>query len=339
MKIAVTMGDACGVGPELVLRAFHNGELNEAFIVIGDIVALHRAAQALKLDVAMQAIALGGELTAGALNVVDAGLLKSADITPGVLSRAAGDAAVQYVECATRAALGGAVDAIVTLPINKEASSLTHPGFQGHTELIAELCGVRNYTMMLVAPTLIVTHISTHVSMLKAVRRVRKKRILDVIRLTSAAVRTIRPRARIAVAGLNPHAGEHGLFGREDLEEIAPAIAAARAEGIDAYGPAAPDTVFVQAVEHNACDAVVCMYHDQGHIPLKLLGFHDGVNVTIGLPIIRTSVDHGTAFDIAYKGVASTRSFAAAFALAATMARAHKGTPRPRVTQRRTASQ
>jgi 4-hydroxythreonine-4-phosphate dehydrogenase len=173
--------------------------------------------------------------------------------------------------------------------------------------------------MMLVAPKLIATHVSTHVSLQEAIRRVKKDRILNVARLTSNAVKLIRPQARIAIAALNPHAGENRKFGNEDLDEIAPAVAAARAEGIDAYGPVPADTLFMKALA-GQYDAVVCMYHDQGHIPLKMIAFHEGVNTTIGLPIIRTSVDHGTAFDIAYKGIASTENLIAAFNLAVTMA-------------------
>lgn len=319
MNIAITMGDACGVGPELLLRAFKHNELNGPFIAIGDIAALELAKNTLGIHVPIKAIAPGDQPAEGALNVVDPGLLKAGDITPGQISKAAGDAAVQYVELATRAALDGKIDAMVTLPINKESSGLTHPDFQGHTELIAAICGVRNYTMMLVSPKLIATHVSTHVSMQEAIRRVKKERILNVARLTNNAVKLIRPRARIAIAALNPHAGENRKFGNEDLDEIAPAVAAARAEGIDACGPVPADTLFMKALA-GQYDAVVCMYHDQGHIPLKMIAFHEGVNVTIGLPIIRTSVDHGTAFDIAYKGIASTQNLVAAFNLAVTMA-------------------
>ncbi len=318
MSIAITMGDACGVGPELLLRAFIKKELRHAFIAIGDISALEFAKEKLGLDADIRPIELCNEPTDGVLNILDLGLLKPEDITPGAISKAAGDAAVKYVEFATRAALDGKIDAIVTLPINKESSGLTHPGFQGHTELIAGMCGVSNFTMMLVTPKVIATHVSTHVSMEEAIRRVKKARILEVTRLTHDAVKRIRPRARIAVAALNPHAGESRKFGNEDAEEIAPAVETARAEGIDAYGPIPADTLFMKAID-GEYDAIVCMYHDQGHIPLKMLSFHEGVNVTVGLPIIRTSVDHGTAFDIAYKGIADTRDFIAAFELAMTM--------------------
>ena len=251
---------------------------------------------------------------------------------PGQLSAATGSAARAYVERATLDALSGAVSGLVTLPMNKEATQLTHPGFVGHTEFIAELCGAQKVTMMLTAALapaalapagqneparrLAVTHVSTHCSLADAIKRVTPERVLDVVRLTHRTLARFIDQPRVAVCGLNPHAGEHGLFGTEDIDHIAPAIAAARAEGIDATGPHPADTVFHQAVHRGRYDAIVCMYHDQGHGPMKLLAFDSGVNVTIGLPIVRTSVDHGTAFDIAWKGVAFTDSLVHALGFA-----------------------
>ncbi|MFZ4718402.1 MAG: PdxA family dehydrogenase, partial [Ilumatobacteraceae bacterium] len=200
------------------------------------------------------------------------------------------------------------------------ATQLTDPSFVGHTEFIAGLCGVQKVTMMLTAATptgsIAVTHVSTHCSLAEAIERVQPERVLDVVRLTDEVLRRFIPAPRVAVCGLNPHAGEHGLFGREDIERIAPAIEAACAEGIDATGPHPADTVFFQAVHRGRHDAIVCMYHDQGHGPMKLLAFDSGVNVTLGLPIVRTSVDHGTAFDIAWQGVAFTDSVRHAVAYA-----------------------
>jgi 4-hydroxythreonine-4-phosphate dehydrogenase len=197
---------------------------------------------------------------------------------------------------------------------------LSDPTFVGHTEFIAERCGARSVTMMLTAEheqgPLAVTHVSTHCSLREAIERTRAPRVLEVIRLTHAAVGAYVASPRIAVCGLNPHAGEHGLFGSEDAEEIAPAIEQARSEGIDASGPHPADTVFFQAVHRFRYDAIVVMYHDQGHAPMKLLAFDTGVNVTLGLPIIRTSVDHGTAFDIAWTGQAFTDSLDHALAYA-----------------------
>lgn len=315
--IVVTMGDANGVGPELTLKGWVEGDFEPDTVIIGDLAALERAREALALAIDFTRLEdISSPVAGGTLGILDLDMLSPADITPGQLSRATGSAAIAYVERATHLALDGAVDAIVTLPINKEATGLSLPGFSGHTEFIAELCHTAGTTMMLASERLIVTHVSTHVSLRHAVERVRRPRVLEVIQLTHDALQQLRPRARIAVAGLNPHAGEHGAFGDEDIGEILPAVEEACAQGIDASGPIAADTVFYQAVENDRYDAVVCMYHDQGHIPMKTLDFDGGVNVTLGLPIVRTSVDHGTAFDIAYKGIARTRSLRAACAMA-----------------------
>ena len=284
-----------------MLRRFCEGGLGDDVVVYGDASILRHGASLLGLDVDW-----------GRLPIVDLALLTAADHRPGQLDAASGAAARAYVERATRDALAGTVAGIVTMPMNKEATQLSDPAFVGHTELIAGLCGVQRVTMMLTTTLpsgpLAVTHVSTHVSLATAIERVRRERVLDVIHLTNDVLGRFLDRPRIAVCGLNPHAGEHGLFGGEDIEHIAPAIAAAVAEGIDASGPHPADTVFYQAVHRGRYDAIVCMYHDQGHGPMKLLAFDTGVNVTLGLPIVRTSVDHGTAFDIAWKGEAFTDS-------------------------------
>ena len=314
--LAITMGDASGVGPEIVLSRHVSHGLGHS-VVYGDVAVLRAGASLLGIDdIDIVAIAHPSEWRDGPLCVVDQGLLGAADLRPGELDAAAGSAAREYVLAATHDALAGSVAGLVTLPMNKEATQLTDPTFVGHTELIATACGVDRYTMMLAAGDLVVTHVSTHVSLREAIERVRGERVLDVIRLTHGALVGHVPSPRIAVCGLNPHAGEHGLFGDEDATHIAPAIAAAVAEGIDASGPHAADTVFHQAVHRKRFDAVVCMYHDQGHTPMKLLAFESGVNITVGLPIVRTSVDHGTAFDIAWQGVAFTESLEHALAWA-----------------------
>jgi 4-hydroxythreonine-4-phosphate dehydrogenase len=315
MAIAVTMGDPAGVGPELILKAFLDGSVSSGFFVVGDLDVLAACNEALRLGVPLRVAADHRDLQSRHVNVLDAGLITRGDVTPGTVSRRCGEAAKKYVQTAVRLALAGSANALVTLPVSKEAVRLSDPSFRGHTELIAGLCGAPEVTMMLHSPKLAVTHVSTHMSLHDAIHTVKKERILEVIRLTAGALRMLGARSRIAVAGLNPHAGEGGAFGAEEQAEIAPAVAAARAEGIDTHGPLPPDTVFRLAMD-GRFDAVVCMYHDQGHIPMKLLDFHGAVNVTVGLPIVRTSVDHGTAFDIAWKGVASTGSYAAAFTLA-----------------------
>jgi len=306
--MAITMGDASGVGPEIVLRWAAGGAATDGVVVYGDAAILAHGAGLLGIEVP------------AALEVVDLGLLGAGDHRPGQLDAKAGAAARAYVERATADALSGTVAGIVTMPMNKEATQLSDPGFVGHTELIAALCGAPRVSMMLTNGPLAVTHVSTHCSLREAIERVRAERVLDVIHLTNDALARFLAAPRIAVCGLNPHAGEHGLFGNEDAEHIAPAIAAAIAEGIDASGPHPADTVFFQAVHRQRYDAIVCMYHDQGHGPMKLLAFDTGVNVTLGLPIIRTSVDHGTAFDIAWQGVAFTESLDHALAYARKLA-------------------
>ena len=314
------MGDASGVGPEILLKAFAKGEIRWPVIAYGDLDALRFYNERLGYGVELREVRSPAEYEPGMLNVLDHGLLREGDITPGVLSGKAGHAAREYVVAATRATLAGEIRAMVTLPMNKQAACLTDPGFTGHTELIAALCGVRDVTIMLASDDLIVTHVSTHMSLLNAIRSAKQARIQTIIQLTVDAVRRLKPNPRIAVAGLNPHAGEHGLFGDEEIAEIIPAVEWAQKQGFPVEGPFPPDTVFYLAVRRKKFDAIVCMYHDQGHVPLKLLDFENGVNVALGLPIIRTSVDHGTAFDIAGQGSASTRSLISALKFAVRMA-------------------
>ncbi|TVR85323.1 MAG: 4-hydroxythreonine-4-phosphate dehydrogenase PdxA [Spirochaetaceae bacterium] len=316
--IAITMGDANGIGPEIALTAFLKKELPTGAFVVGDASVLELCLKRLNLDINLNRIGKPEECREDALNVLDLKLLSPEQIAPGTISKDTGAAAAEYVATATRMALRGECTSLTTLPINKEATQLSIPGFSGHTEFIAEICGETNFTMMLASSRLIVTHVSTHVAIVEAARRVVRDRVHAVICLTNDALRGWIHEPRIAVAGLNPHAGEHGLFGTEDEREILPAIERARREGITVSGPEAPDTVFLGAVRGDY-DAVVCMYHDQGHIPMKLLDFEQGVNVTLGLPIIRTSVDHGTAFDIAWQGRASSASLKAALDFAERM--------------------
>jgi 4-hydroxythreonine-4-phosphate dehydrogenase len=320
MLLGITLGDASGVGPEILLKAVRDGQLPYPFICYGDLAALEFYNRKLAYNVPLRKIADAREYEAGSLCVVDAGALTEDSIRVGVVDRQSGAAAREYVVAATGAALTREISAIVTLPINKEATQLTDPGFTGHTELIGQLCGREDVTIMLASDQLLVSHVSTHVSLRRAIEAVKQDRVFKILELTSKAVARLRSNPRIAVAGLNPHAGENGLFGDEEEKEIRPAVERARSLGMPVEGPVAPDTVFYLAVRKHKYDAVVCMYHDQGHIPLKLLDFDGGVNVTLGLPIIRTSVDHGTAFDIAGKGVASTTSLLKAADLAAKLA-------------------
>jgi len=306
--MAVTMGDASGVGPEIVLRCYADGELAKDVVIYGDASILIAGATLLKLKVPIRAINEPGEAIRGSLNVIDLSLLTATDLTPGKLRADSGAAARAYVERATHDALEGKVAGIVTLPMNKEATRMADPNFTGHTELIAQLCDVQNYSMMLVTDDVAVSHVSAHVPLTEAIHHVTKHRVRTVIELTHEALSMGTENPRIAVCGLNPHAGENGLFGDEEKRYITPAIRETIDAGIDASGPYPADTIFHQAIHRNCYDAIICMYHDQGHAPMKLFDFESAVNVTIGLPIVRTSVDHGTAFDIAWTGVAFTNS-------------------------------
>ena len=316
----VTVGDSSGIGPEVLLKAFKEGRIHVPVVAYGDLAALAYYNSLLHYEVPLRTIRHVDEFAPGSLNIINHARITDSQITPGLLNAASGSAAREYVISASRAALAGEIAAMVTLPMNKEATQMTAPDFVGHTELIGSVCSVEDVTIMLVSDALIVTHVTTHCSLAEAIHRTKQPRIRTILSLTCAAVAKLIPNPRIAVAGLNPHAGEHGLFGREDIEEISPAVEWAKSQGMPVDGPFPPDTLFYLAVRKKRYDAIVCMYHDQGHIPLKLLDFEGGVNVALGLPIIRTSVDHGTAFDIAGKGVAGAGSFEKALELAVRLA-------------------
>jgi 4-phospho-D-threonate 3-dehydrogenase / 4-phospho-D-erythronate 3-dehydrogenase len=317
----VTLGDSSGIGPEILLKAFRENQIAHPVVVYGDIEALIYYNRRLDCGVPLRTISRCEEYQPEALNVLDSGILSQAEITPGELNGKSGQAARAYVVAAAKAALAGEIAAMVTLPMNKEATQMTDANFVGHTELIGSVCGVEDVTIMLASDQLIVTHVSTHCSLRDAIARAKQPRIRTILKMTSDAVGKLISKPRIAVAGLNPHAGESGLFGREEIEEIQPAVRWAQEQGMPIEGPFPPDTLFYLAVRRKRFDAIVCMYHDQGHIPLKLLDFEGGVNVALGLPIIRTSVDHGTAFDIAGQGVAQSGSFVKALEFAVLLAR------------------
>jgi 4-hydroxythreonine-4-phosphate dehydrogenase len=342
--LAITMGDPAGVGPEVVISALASRRARAACraLVIGDSRILTRAAGFVGRLFRPRIVSSAEEAARlrAPVCLLD---LRNADpehVPIGRVSADAGRAAAQYIEKAVELALAGQIAGIVTAPINKEAlrkAGIPHPG---HTEMLAALCGVRRVAMMLVHNEMRVSHVTTHVSLREACEVITQERVFTVIGLTDEALRRMGIAApRIAVAGLNPHAGEGGLFGDEEILEIAPAIETASAQGINAIGPLPPDSVFAR---HRAgeFDAVVAMVHDHGHIAVKTVGFTvgrpsagaqrrrsaamrtAGVNVTLGLPIIRTSVDHGTAFDIAGAGTADPTSMIEAIALAGEMARA-----------------
>ncbi len=321
--IAVTMGDPAGVGPEIIAKTFAEPDFTERnrAVVIGDVAIMGRAVDLLgaKLEVNTITSPEEGRFEPGVLDLIPVGELPE-DLPFGKLDGRAGAAAFEYVQLATELAQEGEVEAVSTAPLNKEAMHKGGYVYPGHTEILAELTGTKDYAMMLVAEDLRVIHVSTHVALTEAIERVQPERELTVIRLARDALLKLGvPEPKIAVAGLNPHAGENGLFGDEDAERIKPAVEQAVEEGIEASGPWAADTVFSRA-RGGEFDMVVVQYHDQGHVPIKLLGFESGVNVTVGLPFFRTSVDHGTAFDIAGTGKADHVSLQSALDLARVLA-------------------
>ena len=320
IPLAITMGDPAGIGPEIIAKLFARHGAKDA-IVIGDVGAMRRAVSLIGSAIDVVPIEHpGGPHLAGAIPVLQAGSLP--DTPPqGVVSREAGAAAYAYIERAIELASAGTVAGLVTAPIHKEALKLAGISQPGHTEILADLTGTRHFGMMLANDVLRVMLVSIHVPLAEAIGLVTRQNVLAAIRLAQRGTQAFGiAEPRIAVAGLNPHAGENGLFGREDIDIIAPAIADARAENIDASGPFAPDTVFMRA-RAGAFDCVVAQYHDQGLIPVKYLGLDEGVNITVGLPFVRTSVDHGTAFDIAGKGIAAEASLVQALKVARNMSR------------------
>jgi 4-hydroxythreonine-4-phosphate dehydrogenase len=322
------MGDPAGIGAEVVLKVLGQDEVYDHCrpVVIGDRRILERASEWVGSDLCYEIIEeVGmGKYEPGCVSLMDMVNAEPGACPPGEIRAAAGGAAVEYVFRACDLAMGGEVDAVVTAPLHKEAMNKAGYAYAGHTELLTERTGAERVSMLLVGPQLRVVHVSTHVALAEAIRRVERKRIGEVIELAYRSCRVLGiEKPRIAVAGLNPHAGEGGLFGDQEEVEIVPAIEEARQRGLEVYGPEPPDTVFLRAV-NGAFDIVVAMYHDQGHIPMKLLAFDSGVNVSFGLPIIRTSVDHGTAFDIAGTGVASAVSMRAAIETALSMVKARR---------------
>lgn len=324
LPIAVTMGDPAGIGPEIIAKLWAEGGLPAAF-VIGDAAILRRAVDLLGVPLEIRVVAAPAEADGGPgrIDLLAASKLP-ADLSYGRIDPRAGAAAYAYVERAVALAMAGEIEAIVTAPLNKEAMKAAGINFPGHTEILAVRSGTADFAMMLANKELRVLLVSIHVPLSEAIGLVTPESELRAIRLAYRACRDFGiARPRVAVAGLNPHAGENGLFGREDMAAIAPAVAAAQREGIEASGPWAGDTIFMRA-RRGEFDVVVAQYHDQGLIPVKYLGIEQGVNITVGLPFIRTSVDHGTAFDIAGTGKAEAESLRAAVRMAARMLEARR---------------
>lgn len=313
-RIGISSGDPAGIGPELALRLLAEPHMRAKCIpiVFADASVLTRVAATAGLPVTTRTVSLHewqATHDASDATIVDCGTLDGATVKPGVVSAACGLASYIYIAECTRSVLDAHLDAIATGPIHKEAIHLAGVPHPGHTEIITALTGASDSCMMLTSEKLSVSFVTTHVGYAEVPRLMTRARIQRVIELSAEALTKLRGRrARIVVCGLNPHAGENGLFGnREEEELIAPAVASARRNGIMVEGPVSPDAAFLPT-RIGQSDCVVCMYHDQGHIPFKQVAFDTGVNVTLGLPIVRTSVDHGTAFDIAWQGKADARS-------------------------------
>lgn len=326
------MGDAAGIGPEVILKALDNNEARAAanYLVYGSPEVMERAATFVNWKGHVRGVANPAEclFRDNEIEVITCRTIGMEDCKTGEISAACGDLAFQSIRRAIEDAQAGLIDATATAPINKDALSRAGHKFAGHTEIYAYFTNTADYTMLLMEGNLRVVHVSTHVPLRHAIDLVKKDRIVKVIKLVREALIGMGiANPRIAVAGLNPHAGENGMFGREEIDDIGPAVA--EATGLGAVGPIPPDTVFSRAAG-GEYDAVVAMYHDQGHIPVKMAGFRyggpdgpriSGINITLGTPVIRCSVDHGTAFDRAGKGLADEGSMVSAMIAAAGMAR------------------
>jgi 4-hydroxythreonine-4-phosphate dehydrogenase len=324
--IAMTMGDAAGIGPEVIMKSLAHSELYEMCkpIVVGDASRLREAGRIVGSTLAVRSLRPDqfeqAAFEPGTVDCIDLGLIPI-DLPWGKLSPLAGDAAYQFIAEASKLAIAGKVGAICTAPLNKEALQAGGHKFPGHTELLAALTGTSEVSMMLSTPKLKVTHVTTHIGLIDAINHIEPLLVERTIgRARSVLVKAGNPDPKIGVCGINPHAGESGLFGYgEEETKITPAIAACRAKGWNVVGPLPADTLFFLA-QRGDYDMVIAMYHDQGHGPVKVLGLESGVNITLGLPVVRTSVDHGTAFDIAGTGVADERSMLEAMRQAAELA-------------------
>lgn len=338
--LGITMGDPASIGPEITVKALARAEVydNCRPLVVGDACMLEKAKKLVgHEEIIIHPVSAVGDalFTPGTIDVFEMNLVDADTLPVGQVSIEAGEAAFQYVKKVIELANDDEIDGTVTNALNKEAINVAGHHFSGHTEIYAHYTNTKKYCMMLAHQNMRVTHVSTHVSLREACNRVKKERVLDVIRMSHMACKDLGiEKPRVAVAGLNPHCGENGLFGDEEIKEITPAIEAARAEGIDASGPYPPDSVFSK-LRGGWYDIVVCMYHDQGHIPLKVVGFVynqeagkwdavEGINLTLGLPIVRVSVDHGTAFDQAGTGMANELSLMNAIDYAARLSRSRK---------------
>ena len=338
--LGITMGDPAGVGPEITAKALSRDEVTASCrpLVIGDRSVMAATLELLRSPLRLHVV--GGvdecRFAPGDMECLDLDKVDAAQLKRSAVSAEAGRAAYAYIETGVRLCQSSAIDGIVTAPVNKEALAAAGVRHSGHTEILAELSGTRDFAMLLMGRELRVIHVTTHVALRRVPDLVTRDRVGRVIRLAQQVMNFLGvARPKVAVCGLNPHAGEDGLFGDEEKKEVIPAVETARRDGIDAYGPLPADTLFSRA-RGGEFDIVVAMYHDQGHVPVKTLGFNydeatgtwtglSGVNVTVGLPFLRVSVDHGTAFDRAWKGIANPESMVEALDVAVRMLAARRG--------------
>ena len=320
IRMGITMGDPSGIGPEVIIKSFENPDVrSKRIIVIGDyniMKAMYNLLKIRSFNLLRISNVNESQFDERLLNILDLRLIDMKKFKPGEVRNDSGNAAFMAIKKAVELVMNKEIDAIVTAPVNKEALHLAGHKYPGHTEILAGLTNTKDYAMLLYDKRLRVIHVSTHISLLEAITGLKRERIEKVIEMAHEVMRKLNVEVpEIAVAGINPHSGENGLFGSEEINEIIPAIRNMKKKGIRVEGPVPPDIVFLQALK-GKYDIVVAMYHDQGHIPLKLLGFTSGVNVTVGLPFVRTSVDHGTAFEIAWLGEADEKSMVEAIKLA-----------------------
>lgn len=334
--VAITMGDPAGIGPEIAVKTLQVPDIYSISrpLIVGDLDCVMDASAITNSQSSINVINLPdkGQYKAGTIDLIDLDNIAADEIEYGQITAQAGNAAYEYVDYGIRLALAGEIDAVVTCPIHKESLNLAGHRYSGHTEIFADLTNTRDYAMMLADGDFRIVHVTTHVPLRDACNMITTERVVTVILLANESLQRLGiAEPRIGVAGLNPHAGEGGLFGTEEIEAIAPAVEKGRALGVNVEGPIPPDTLFPKA-RGGQYDAAVAMYHDQGHIAMKTAGFRldrrtsiwesiSGVNVTLGLPIVRVSVDHGTAFDRAGKGTANPQSLVQAIELAARFTR------------------
>lgn len=322
--LGLTLGDPAGIGPEIACKALADKQVQSRVIIIGDAAVIEDACRYYTPSMDIHILSDCSNFKDGSINVLDMQILDQDSIEIGKVQKSCGFASFKYIEKSIELALAKKIDAVVTNPINKEAMHLAGFDYPGHTEIFAEKCGIKDFSMLFLLKNIGVAHVTTHCSLRNAIELIKTERVVATIKLLNTAMTELGiTQPRLAVGGLNPHAGENGLFGDEEINEIIPAIDICKKAGINVSGPYPPDTIFMRAFK-GEFDGITAMLHDHGFVALKSLDFEHGVNITIGLPIVRTSVGHGTAFNIAGKGIASYESLIDAINAAERICRARK---------------